>query len=65
MIYLYIEKTPRHNYIISGYNEATGEDYYKRTYIFTNQREAEAAFRKEYNIERKHTEKITNINHMY
>ena len=48
MVYIYINKTQRGNYEIDGYDDETGRDLYKRTYMFYNKRAALKAFREEY-----------------
>lgn len=58
MIYIYINKTQRGNYEIDGYDDETGRDLYKRTYMFYNKRAALKAFREEYEIVGKHAEYI-------
>ena len=58
MVYIYIHKTERGNYEIDGYDDQTGKDLYKRTYIMFNKRESIASFREYYDIKGRHAEYI-------
>lgn len=58
MVYIYIHKTAKANYEIDGYDDKSGKDLWKRTYMFYNKREAIKAFRNEYDIKNRKAEYI-------
>ena len=50
MVYIYVHKTQKGNFEIDGYDDKTGRDLWKRTYIMFNKREAIASFKEHYSV---------------